>query len=98
MNVVSADKQLLLPPKHELFNHCHASTIARLPDGQFLAAFFAGLREGEGDVAIWLARTKNGIWQAPRRLIAEDGVAHWNPVLHVADDGVWMFYKGRIQV
>jgi predicted neuraminidase len=94
MKVVSAAKQLLLPSEHELFNHCHASTIVRLPDGQFLAAFFAGLREGEGDVAIWLARGKDGIWQAPQRLISENGVAHWNPVLHVADDTVWILYMG----
>lgn len=93
MNVIASEKQFLLPPGHALFNNCHASTLARLPDGQFLAAFFAGQREGEGDVAIWLARTQGGVWQPPVRRVAEDGVAHWNPVLHVQDDTIWLFYK-----
>ena len=93
MKVIATDKQFLLPPEHTLFNNCHASTLARLPDGQLIAAFFAGRREGEGDVAIWLARTRDGLWQPPARLIAEDGVAHWNPVLHVDGDALWLFYK-----
>lgn len=93
MKIVSVSRQLLLPPEHALFNNCHASTLARLPDGQLLAAFFAGRREGEGDVAIWLARTIGDTWQPPLRLVAEDGLAHWNPVLHAEDENTWLFYK-----
>ena len=29
----------------------------------------------------------------PVRLFAEDGLAHWNPVLHSSGDKVWLFYK-----
>lgn len=93
MKVVETEKCFLLPQTHALFNNCHASTLVRLPDGELLAAFFAGLREGEGDVAIWIARTRDGIWQLPERLLAEDGLSHWNPVLHAADGTVWIFYK-----
>ena len=93
MKVIKSDKSFLLPQDHVCFNNCHASTITILPKVELLVAFFAGLREGEGDVAIWLARTQGGLWQAPTRLIAEDGIAHWNPVLHTVGDNVWLFYK-----
>ena len=93
MKVVRSEKHFLLPDGHACFNNCHASTIATLDDGELLAAFFAGQREGAGDVAIWLARTQNGIWQAPLRQIAEEGLSHWNPVLHAAGKTVWLFYK-----
>jgi len=93
MKLITPEKRFLLPQDHALFNNCHASTITRLPGGELAAAFFAGQREGESDVAIWLARTQAGIWQTPARLLAEDGLAHWNPVLHSAGDRVWLFYK-----
>jgi predicted neuraminidase len=93
MKVIENRKILLLQQGHTLFNNCHASTILSLPGGELLAAFFAGLREGEGDVAIWLARTEGGIWQKPERMLAEAGLAHWNPVLHRVGGKVWLFYK-----
>lgn len=37
------------------FSQCHAPTLLRLADGRFLAAWFAGTREGHPDVAIWAA-------------------------------------------
>lgn len=94
MKVVSMHMQRLLAPAHTPFNHCHASTLGQLSDGALLVAFFAGLREGAGDVAIWLTRQRrDGAWTMPVRLAAEAGVAHWNPVLHVTEDAVWLFYK-----
>jgi predicted neuraminidase len=93
MKLVALAREFLLPGEHALFADCHASTIACLPGGQLAAAFFAGSREGAGDTAIWLARTRGGVWQAPVRLIAEDGLAHWNPVLHAEDSTLWLFYK-----
>lgn len=93
MKVVKSEKCFLLPHDHRCFNNCHASTLVKLTSGELLAAFFAGLREGEADVAIWLARTHDGVWQAPQRLIAETGLAHWNPVLHHEDGATWLFYK-----
>jgi predicted neuraminidase len=93
MKVVKSQKCFLLPHDHRCFNNCHASTLVKLASGELLAAFFAGLREGEGDVAIWLARTQDGVWQAPQRLIAEAGLAHWNPVLHHENGATWLFYK-----
>ena len=93
MMVIKSQKTFLLQQDHTLFNNCHASSIVILPTGELLVAFFAGLREGEGDVAIWLARTEGRIWQKPKRVLAEEGLAHWNPVLHRVGDKLWLFYK-----
>jgi predicted neuraminidase len=93
MRHIDSEKYFLLPQNHGYFNNCHASTLVKLRDGELLAAFFAGEREGAGDVAIWLISTQGGIWQTPVRQIAESGLAHWNPVLHTEGDTVWLFYK-----
>ena len=93
MKSINAEKCFLLPQDHGYFNNCHASTLVKLPTGELMVAFFAGEREGAGDVAIWLVSTLGGVWQAPVRCIAEDGLAHWNPVLHAEGDTVWLFYK-----
>jgi predicted neuraminidase len=50
-------------------------------------------KEGSGDTAIWLARREKGRWHSPQRTVACDGLAHWNPVLFNAPDGLWLFYK-----
>ncbi len=47
------------------FPECHASTILHLPNGEFLAAWFGGKKEGTDDVGIWLTRGKPGNWEAP---------------------------------
>jgi len=60
-----------------------------LPSGDLLTACFAGEREAAGDTAIWLSIRRNGAWLAPRRLLAERGLAHWNPVLHAEGERVW---------
>lgn len=82
------------------FASCHASTIERLDDGTFVAAWFGGSREGAGDVGIWLSRRSGGsrrnggTWSPPRRVAGEQGVPHWNPVLFDAGGGrLLLFYK-----
>lgn len=64
---------------------CHASTIVETPTG-LVAAWFAGTREKDPDVGIWLSRQENGKWTAPVEVV--NGVqsmnlryACWNPVL-----------------
>src|SRR5687768_12461298 len=63
------------------FAQCHASTVLRNRDGQFLVAWFGGTHEKHDDVGIWLSRGKPGNWSKPEEVakIRED--AHWNPVL-----------------
>lgn len=93
MRLELVDKGFVLAPGHGLFGQCHASTIVALDDGRFLVAFFGGRREGEGDVAIWLAEGDGVTWGRPRRLMAEDGLAHWNPVLFRDGEAIHLFWK-----
>lgn len=86
-------KEMIMKQNHEYFHHCHASTIVRLPSGKLLTAYFAGTKEGAGDTAIWLSSKTSDQWQEPRRIIFQEGTAHWNPVLHVDGEKVWLFYK-----
>ncbi|MDR1828844.1 MAG: exo-alpha-sialidase [Methylobacteriaceae bacterium] len=86
-------RSFVVPLEQRLFENCHASTLVLLPNGEKLTAFFGGRREGAGDVAIWLARGDGRGWQPPRRLMAEPGLAHWNPVLLADGETVWLFYK-----
>ncbi len=73
---------------------CHASTVLKLSEGNFLAAWFAGSKEGNEDVAIWVARCINGIWEKASIVSGEQNIPHWNPVLMQNRDGsVTLFYK-----
>jgi predicted neuraminidase len=74
----------------------HASTMAMLPNGDLLVAWFAGAREGARDVSIRMARLRDGAvadaWQAltvpelqrqVHRVVRKLG----NPLLFTAADG-----------
>ena len=86
-------REVLVPDDHCGFAQCHASTLVTLPDEQCLVVYFAGSKEGSGDTAIWLSRRGKTGWAAPRPVVAEPGLAHWNPVLHWQQGRLWLFYK-----
>jgi predicted neuraminidase len=74
---------------------CHAATVAALPSGDLLGAWYAGTREGAADVAIlaarWVRKTKE--WQEARAVVDTPGLPEGNPVLFVDGSGyVWLFY------
>ena len=72
----------------------HASTVVELKDGDVMAAWFGGSREGAPDVAIYGARLHGGAWSAPAELARAMGVPCWNPVLfHTRDGRLWLYYK-----
>jgi predicted neuraminidase len=72
----------------------HASTVVELKDGNVMAAWFGGSREGAPDVAIYGARLHDGAWSAPTELARAAGVPCWNPVLfHTLDGRLWLYYK-----
>jgi predicted neuraminidase len=72
----------------------HASTLVELQNGDVMAAWFAGSREGAPDVKIYGARLHAGAWSRPVVLASADGVACWNPVLfHTHDGRLWLYYK-----
>ncbi|HAU5008000.1 exo-alpha-sialidase [Proteus mirabilis] len=96
MPFVMKETQFVLDNAHSLFNHCHASTIVRVPNSErLLTAFFAGDKEGSGNTAIWLAIKEGNDWQPAQPVVKNLGVAHWNPVLHVdpSTGNIWLFYK-----
>src|SRR5277367_6911985 len=65
---------------------CHASTVVELSNGDLLASWFGGTREGAPDVAIWMSRRTPAGWSSPREAAREPEVAAYNPVLfHSAD-------------
>lgn len=79
------------------FDQCHASTIAETPAG-LVAAWFAGSREGNQDVGIWVSRHRNGRWSAPvevaQGLEGDREYPCWNPVLFQPSEGpLLLFYK-----
>lgn len=72
----------------------HASTVLQLGNGEIMAAWFGGKKEGTDDVGIFLVQGRPGAWSAPKEIskIRED--AHWNPVLAQSPDGkITLFFK-----
>ena len=81
------------------YPECHASTIAEVAPGKLIAAWFGGTKEGNADVAIWVARVENGRW-LPAEKVADgaqpDGSVQptWNPVLFQTPGGaLHLYYK-----
>ena len=76
------------------FNECHASTLVRLDDGNFLVAWFGGTKEKNPDVGIWLSKGKPGQWPAPKQVAKIRNDAHWNPVLFEDGKGtIYLYFK-----
>lgn len=73
MKLALVNRQVILPESGTEFFQCHASTLVRLPCGTLVAAWFAGLREGSEDTAIWLSRYEHNIWTTPQRVAAREG-------------------------
>lgn len=72
----------------------HASTIVELKNGDLMAAWFTGSREGATDVVIRGARFSHGAWTTPVELARAEHAPCWNPVLfHTADGRLWLYYK-----
>lgn len=72
----------------------HASTVVELPNGDLMAAWFGGTREGAADVAIWGSRRTSAGWSAAKELVREPNIAAYNPVLFYPGDGLlWLYYK-----
>ncbi|KAA3618973.1 MAG: sialidase [Calditrichaeota bacterium] len=77
---------------------CHASTIAEA-DGKLVAAWFAGTKEKNKDVGIWIALHDGEKWSSPVEVINGvqlDGTRYpcWNPVLFQPEDQpLMLFYK-----
>lgn len=88
-NVLS---EYIYPPK-TVTDSCHASTVLSLPNGNVVAAWFGGTKEGNDDVKIWVSVRENKKWAEPYS-VAVNGksLPHWNPVLFLRENGEIILY------
>lgn len=91
MKLVEVEKALLFE-QDKFFSQCHASTVLKVGDKIF-CAFFAGTKEGEDDVRIWLCVNENGKWSDPVQMSFTKNVPCWNPVLYEKDGVIYLFFK-----
>ena len=82
----------------EYFKSSHASTIVKMPNGNFMSAFFAGTAEGNADVRIWYSIYDGESWSEPKQMASSDPVAHWNPVLVNYGSYVRLYYKVGMEI
>ena len=76
------------------FAQCHASSIEKLGNGQYMIVWFAGSHEKNDDVGIWMSKGQPGNWEAPQMLVKVRNDPHWNPVLFNAPDGkLYLYFK-----
>lgn len=74
------------------FPQCHASTLVRMDNGEFLVASFGGTAEKDDDVGIWLSRGDGVTWSEAVEVAKIRNDAHWNPVLFQAPSGEVILY------
>jgi predicted neuraminidase len=90
--------QLIFRPSLR-FPRCHSSTIAALPDGSLMAAWWNGSEEGGRDNVIRGSRRPAGsmLWEPPVILGDTPDMTEGNPVLFAAPGGeVWLFYRSGL--
>ena len=87
------EPQQLLFRYNAFFPECHASTILPLSDERVLVAYFAGTKEKDDDVGIWLSVRDRDVWVRPRLIAKVEQSAHWNPVLYQTEDAVRLIFK-----
>lgn len=76
------------------FAQCHASSIEKLGNGQYMMVWFAGSHEKNDDVGIWMSKGQPGNWENPKMLVKVRNDPHWNPVLFNAPDGkLYLYFK-----
>ena len=61
--------ELIYPLEDKPTPQCHASTLAELPDGTLVAAWFGGSHEKNRDVGIWFSRREKTGWSKPVELV-----------------------------
>ncbi|MDA0213815.1 MAG: exo-alpha-sialidase [Planctomycetota bacterium] len=78
----------------------HASSMAFLPDGTLLVSWFGGSREGADDVAIWMARVKDGRTQDSWIALTckqLEGLTH-RVIRTLGNPVVWIDTKGDVRL
>lgn len=91
MKLVEIEKSLVFE-QDKFFSQCHASTILKVGE-KLLCAYFAGTKEGDDDVRIFLSVNENGKWSDPQQMSFTKDVPCWNPVLLEKDGTIYLFFK-----
>lgn len=93
MKITGFTQEFIIEENRE-FDSAHASTLLELEHGNVLVAWFGGSWEKGSDVAIWISRRMDGVWEKPRAIAQVREIAMWNPVLFQKEDGtIMLFYK-----
>jgi predicted neuraminidase len=82
-------------PRSDDYPTVHCATIAELPNGDLIAAWFGGSYETAPDQILLTARydLRQERWSAPRPLAVMEGKALGQPVFWVRKDGdIWLFF------
>ena len=74
--------------------NCHASTVLSLDNGNVIAAWFGGSKEGNDDVDIWYSVRSGESFAPPKQISINKNIPHWNPVLFKHNNGnISLFFK-----
>ncbi len=71
---------------------CHASTLCKFK-GKIYTAWFGGTGESKPAVTIWLSSHDGTSWSTPIDMSEIKNIAHWNPVLFVYQNEIYLYYK-----
>ncbi|GAA5224735.1 sialidase family protein [Membranihabitans marinus] len=89
--VVGPEKDFVFE-QNKSFAQCHASTLARMDNGQYIVSWFGGTEEKNDDVGIWISIGEPGQWSDPLEVMKIREDPHWNPVLFTKPDGSIILY------
>lgn len=81
------------------YETCHAVDLLALPNGDLLAAWFAGSDEGNADISIVLSRLKAGAsqWSTPVKISDDASRSEQNPSLFLkAENEIWLMYTAQV--
>lgn len=109
--ISSSDKSILfesqLIPQPFNVPSAHSSSFITLANGDLLAFWFAGSKEGNADVQIWMSRYHNGVWststpivnpamvsQAVNRYVVKVG----NPVVYLDSNNILHLFVVSVSV
>lgn len=71
----------------------HASTVAEMPDGTILCAWYSGTAEAARDVAVYASRYEGGRWSKPEVIADTPDKPEGNPALFADANGrTWLFF------
>ena len=108
LNTLSTDGKLYRNPldgaiesliPNEPYESCHAVDLLELPNGDVLAAWFAGSREGYADISIVISRLASGSseWTSPVIVSDDPERSEQNPSLFLKDDNeIWLVYTAQL--